>query len=668
MYDRRLHESLSSGIMRQKIWYLGLFLTLGLQACVSRPPVVTPTDVTAAMAAQRPDEAYENLAARITPAVHGHRRQLSEQNLHVLGHRLAERLVASLKQQLASHTLSTGLIPLPVLEAATRRAAALQRYDADIAMRFDDDLEAQRQRTQTRIDHLQTLRATLDTNAYLERYRVLGELMDLTDDAGFSRERSDLVANLQDQVHTAHEHRNDAAMIAALTPLTVIDPDNEEFSRRLIAAQARLFNHEFWGEINAGHLQGAYEKFVAAAKMKNFSQFIADLPQSGGEMINFYLAQANAALLAQRADHAYDNLHRERSMRQLAGLGLNTLPEEKAFAERMVERYVVASKNGQHGQALGLLLAASEFSSHDDNLHALLHQELQLVRTHAQHTLSIPAFSSAAGQEALGAGLATRIAQELFHRIPYDVRIIDHDQFVALLKSNHGDHSPVDEVIEGRLLQAHIDTSEENGEKTMRVTTDSSEQPNPAYAKWQQLSAREQKKTEQPAPTIEVDQQQTIQVKMTRVRKVGTATAAFRLIDVRSNKILDTESPSFDIDVEDTGHEGVEIGKFHLPFKLPSLPSDAEIDDRLTAGLAQAIVDRLLPELAHADQRYTKKADRASADGDMTEASRYAAYAFALAQAKGKDTQTLQQHLCQWATRASNVNFPPAAPPAATLP
>ncbi len=668
MYDRRLDEGLSSGIMRQKIWYCGLLLTLGLQACVSRPPVVSPADITTAMADPRPDEAYENLAARITPAVHGHQRQLSEQNLHVLGHRLAERLVASLRQQLASHTLSSGLIPLPVLEAATRQATALQGYDTNVAMHFDDDLEAQRQRTQARIDHLQTLRATLDTNAYLDRYRVLGELMDLTDDAGFSRERSDLVANLQEQVHTAQTHRNDAAMIAALTPLTVIDPDNEDFGQRLIAAQARLFNHEFWGEINAGHLQGAYEKFRDAAKMKNFSQFVADLPQSGGEMINFYLAQANAALLAQRADHAYDNLHRARRMRQLAGLNLNSLPEEKTFTELMTARYVVASKNGQHGQALGLLLAAAEFSAHDDNLNALLHQELHLVRTHAQHTLSIPAFSSVPGQEALGIDLSTRIAQELFHRIPHDVRIIDHDQFVALLKSNHGDHSPVDDVIEGRLLQAHIDTSEENGEKTMRVTTDSSEQPNPAYAQWQQLSSREQKKVTQPPASIEVDQQQTIQVKMTRVRKVGTATASFRLIDVRSNKILDTESPSFDIDVEDTGHEGVEIGKFHLPFKLPSLPSDAEIDDRLTAGLAQAIVTRLLPALADADQRYAEKADRASADGDINEATRNAAYAYALAQAKGKDTQILRQHLCQWATRASNADVTAAATPAASLP
>ncbi len=655
--------------MRQKILCGFLLITLGLQGCVSKPPVVSLADVRQALSAAQPDQDYERLAARITPAIHGKRRQLSQKNLQILGHDLAQHLEDRLSHELALHTLSSGLVPLPILDAAQRKASALHRYDVVIANHVDEQLDQQRQRTQSRIDRLQNLRATLDSNAYLQRYKVLSELMDLTDDAGFSRERSDLVASLQDQAHSAIEHRNDAAAIAALQPLSQIDTHNDEFRHQLNAAQARLFNHQFWGEINAGQLQNAYDKFEMAAKMPDFKSFAALLPQGGAEMVSYFLAQANAALSAQRADSAYENLHRARNMRLWAGLDSGTLPEEKNFADRMMERYSLASRSGQHGQALGLLLAIDEFMPQYPNLHALEHQEHTQVLSHAQRTLSVPTFSSQPGQEAMGAALSIRIAQELFHRIPHDVRIIDHDQFMALLKgSNSGDHRPVDSVIEGKLLQAHIDTSEENGEKTLRVTTDSSEQPNPAYSKWQQLSSREQKKTPQPAATITIKQEQTVTIKMSRVRKIGTATASYRLIDARNNKIIDTQSPSFSVDVEDTGNEGMELGQFHLPFKLPSLPSDAEIDDKLTEGLAQAIVDKLLPELGDSEIRDQKKAEHAASYGDMSSASRYAAYAYVLSQAKGKSTQELRLRLCTLATRASNATTAASAPGATPQP
>ncbi|NNM52503.1 MAG: hypothetical protein HKM02_09790 [Pseudomonadales bacterium] len=649
---------------------LALSISLALSACISQPPLIAPAEIDTALKSHDPQLDYSELAARLQHAhdLHGSRLKQAQTQLARLGSAIAHRMSHDLQGDLGHYTLSNGLIPLPILNAATLHALAIKKYDATQYAQTQQDLETLRGRTQARIDDLAQQRTNLDEEDRLGHYRLLTELIELSGDSRFERERSDLLANLEKQAQQAMQEGNFDQATALFNDLHSLQPDDAGIRISMYRARARNLEKTFWADISSNRVTDAFDLFMIAAHDKNFAALRPNLSKSGHDMIAFFVARGNAATQSGKLGDAYLSFHQERQMREmLEATPLHELPEEKSFIDKISEKLQAADHANTDGEALGLLLVMREFSSGNGaSIKAQMHVLYEKIKQQAQHRISTVAFSSGQGDDNFGVAIAAQITESLFQTLPHDIRIVDNDQFHALLKSagkQDDGQRPADYLIEGRLLEAHIDTTEEKGTKTMRVTTDTVTQTNPDYQTWLAMSSYERKKHPEPPATVDVDKQEEVTVNVNQVRKIGLMSASFRMVDAYSGRVVDTSTEVVKEDDADQGNEGVDIGKFRLPFKLPSLPSDTEIYDHLTRKLAQAIVHDLLDQLQDSDLRYAQAADHAASYGDPISASRYAAYAYVITHEKKKDSSSLANNLASYATEAASLT--PLPPPAA---
>ncbi len=650
---------------------MAMIISLALSGCITQPPLIAPAEIDTALKSNDPQQNYSNLVARLQHAhdVSASRRKDAQAQLTRLGSAIAKNMSRELQGDLGHYTLSNGLIPLPVLAAATQHASSIKPYDAMEYATTLKDIKALSDRTHARIDDLAQQRTNLDDEDYLGRYRLLSQLIDLSGDSRFERERSDLVANMQKKAQQATQEGDFDQATSLLETLHTLQPDDTGLKNALYRSRARDLEKTFWSDISSNHINEAFELIMTAAHGKDFAALRPNLNKSGHDMIAFFVARGNAAAQTGKLGDAYISFHQERQMREvLEAAPLRQLPEEKLFLDKISDKFQVADHTNAEGEALGLLLVMQEFSGNSTALKSQMHTLHEKLRQQAQHRITTAAFSSAQGDDNYGVAIAAQITQSLFQTLPQDIRIVDNDQFHALLKSAgkpDDGQRPADYLIEGRLLEAHIDTTEEKGTKTMRVTTDTVTHDNPDYQAWLALSSYERKKHPEPPPTIDVDQQENVTVNVNQVRKIGLMSASFRLVDAYTGRVVDTATEMVKEDVADQGNEGVDIGKFRLPFKLPSLPSDMEIYDHLTRKLAQAIVHDLLDQLQDADVRYAQAADHAASYGDPLSASRNAAYAYVIAQAKNKSTTNLANDLAIYATEAASLtpSLPSTAQP-----
>ena len=140
------------------------------------------------------------------------------------------------------------------------------------------------------------------------------------------------------------------------------------------------------------------------------------------------------------------------------------------------------------------------------------------------------------------------------------------------------------------------------------------------------------------------------------------------MVEAQNGQVIYTATETVKEDDADQGNEGIDIGNFHLPFKLPNLPSDSEIYDHLSHKMADVIVNDLTTQLKDTDLRYEQAAEHAAEYGDLAVASRYAAFAYVIAESKQKNTEAQQQQLLNLVFQTVSTPATPIATPPAAVP
>ncbi|MDP2229232.1 MAG: hypothetical protein Q8J78_17340, partial [Moraxellaceae bacterium] len=510
-------------------------------------------------------------------------------------------------------------------------------------------------KTQARVTAQQNQLAKLTETEMGQRLSVLDDLAKLTGDERYSRERIETLAMLRQKAEAALKNEQYGEAKQALTALQQAAPEDKVLGNQIIQADARLFEKKFWDSLSDGRLDDAYTQFMGLAQTPQFPEVLKRLNKSTADMAEYFLAQAGSALAENKLAAAHKLLGQARDIRLKTGGGAMRPVQEAAFVKAVNERHLAAQKAGNAGLAFGYLKVIESLDPDFPGLRGNLRTTQEQVLNKATKKVSTAAFTDGNGNTEFGGAVASKVTQHLFEKIPGDIRIIERDQFQAILREKElgsaiqGDLASADYLIQGKILESRVDTTENRSKKTMRVVTDTITASNPAHEQWAALPDAQRGKTPEPARTSTQEKREDVTINLQIMRKVGIISASFRLVEARTGKVIATGSDTAKIEHTDEGNEGIELGQFRMPFKLATLPADSEILQQLTEKISVTIGDQLVKELQNPEARYAQTAQRYADENDYAMAAENAAFALAMATQKNQDTTTLRRQLEQYA-------------------
>jgi hypothetical protein len=637
----------------------GIALALSLAGCASGPALLSPQEIQSAQQGGN----MEDLYARYSASLAGQKLntpdgQKAVDQLNQIGNQLARKLEQDIRGEINQQGTASGLVPLPVVDAQIARLPKLQKWSPERHGKLALELNELKGRTQARITSQQNQLARLTETEAGQRVGVLDDLAKLTGDDRYTRERVDVVNTLRKKAEEAFKAEQYGEAKKALSALQQVTPEDQNLGSQITLADARLFEKKFWDSLADGKLDDAYTQFMSLAQTKEFPEILKRLSKSSDDMVAYFVAQASTALAENRLIDAYKLLNQARDLRAKTGTSTAKTPQEEAFVKSMFTRYQNAIKAGQVGVALGSLKVVERLSPDYPSLRASLRGAQDSALARATKKVSTAAFTDASGNSEFGGAVAAKVTQHLFDKIPNDIKIIERDQFQAILRekeigaSGSTELASADLLIQGKILDSRVDTSENRSKKTMRVVTDTSTITNPAYEQWVALPENQRSKLSEPQRLLTQEKKEDITINLQIMRKVGIISASYRLVEAKTGKVLATGSESAKAEYTDEGNEGIELGQFRMPFKLASLPADSEILQKLTEKISSVIGDKLVQELKSPELRYSETAKRFDDEGDAATAAENQAYAFALANLKGQDTAALRVALEEYALKA----------------
>lgn len=637
----------------------GIALAFSLAGCASGPALLSQQEIQAAQQSGNLDALYDRYAATLATQKNPNSQgvQQARGQLNQIGAQLARKLEQDIRSELNQQATASGLVPLPVVDAQIARLPPLEKWSPERHGKLAVELNELKGRTQARITAQQNQLARFTETEAGQRVGVLDDLAKLTGDERYTRERIAVVSNLRRKADEAFKAEQYGDAKQALSALQQVTPEDKNLGSQITLADARLFEKKFWDSIADNKLDDAYTQFMNLAQTKEFPEILKRLSKSSDDMATYFVAQAGTALAENRLADAYKLLNQARDLRAKTGTNAARPPQEDAFVKTVFTRYQNAAKAGQTGVALGNLKVVERLSPDYPGLRANLRALQDAALTKATKKVSTAAFTDATGSSEFGGAVAAKVTQYLFDKIPNDIRIIERDQFQAILRekelgaSQSTDLASADLLIQGKILESRVDTSENRSKKTMRVATDTINVPNPAYEQWRALPENQRSKLPEPPHLVAQEKKEDVTINLQIMRKVGIISASYRLVEAKTGKVLATDSATAKEEFADEGNEGIELGQFRMPFKLASLPADTEILQKLTEKISSVIGNKLVQVLKSPELRYAETAKRFADEGDPVTAAENQAYAFALANLKGQDTTALRSALEEYALK-----------------
>lgn len=449
----------------------------------------------------------------------------------------------------------------------------------------------------------------------LKKVVSLDQLAKVDGESDWSAQRDTLLSDLVAQVRKASE--GDALGQDTRSKLAVIKQlsgDDAALLDEMIGVDAKIYEKDFFNFLADGDADSAYQTLETMASANDFPTIKDKLAPTSQKMAEYFDALAKESVSdSSKLKQSYRWFNQARGVRSILDVSAPQASSYGDLVQQLQDRYESLKKAEEQSAALAHLYAISQFQPNLPGLRKKLVDQETAVRDLAVKRLSTTDFQSPYKDQDYGDVISSFITQYLFEHVPNDVRIVEREQYEAILRerSLSGDTSSLSSVnllVSGSVLESKVDSSEAKNKKMMRVEVGKESVPNPNYISWLKMDSKDRKTVEQPAETTEVSKYENVSVGVTRHRKIGIFSVSYRLVEASTGRVIFPDSITVNSEHEDESSEGVEMGDFKVDFKLADLPSDVEILDDLARKVATQIGESLVEVLKDQDQKYLAQA------------------------------------------------------------
>jgi len=413
----------------------------------------------------------------------------------------------------------------------------------------------------------------------LAKVSMYDQLAALDGGANWAEARDKIVNDLVAQVRNASEGealgqdtREKLALIKKLRG------DDAALVDEMIGVDAKIYEKDFFNYLAEGDADSAYKTLETMSSANDFTAIKGKLAPTSQKMAELFDALAKESVAdSSKLAQSYRWFNQAQGVRSILGVAKADASSYGPLTEQLIDKYKSLNSNEEQAAALAHLYAISQFQPNRPGLRKMLVDQETAVRDLAVLRLSTTDFQSSYKDQDYGDVISSFITQYLFEHVPNDIRIVEREQYEAILRerSLSGDTSSLSSVnllVSGSVLESKVDSTEAKN-------------------------------------TIEVAKYENISVGVTRHRKIGIFSVSYRLVEASSGRVIFPDSITMNIEHEDESSEGVEMGDFVVDFKLADLPSDVEILDDLARKVSTKIGEKLVEELKDQEKKYLVKAE-----------------------------------------------------------
>jgi curli biogenesis system outer membrane secretion channel CsgG len=551
---------------------------------------------------------------------------------------------SSLSNQLSAKR-SNGLVPLPYLNTLESELTGAPKASSSKWASVLKLVQDEKSKTNAKIAELASKAA--GELKVAEQIEVYNELSILSGRSEWKAKRDDLLNQLVADIRKASKEESfDPDLREKLAVIKLLRGDDKTLVDEMIGVDAKIYEKQFFSALGEGKADDAYKTLVQMSEAKDFELIKGKLAPTSQKMGDLFTALANDSVKdAGNLSQSYRWYNQAKGVRSILGLPAAQASTYEALGDQLKLRANELSKD-EAAASLAYLYAIKTFQPTRPGLRKQLVDTENAVTDLAVKRLSTTDFQSSYKDQDYGDVISSFVTQYLFKHVPHDVRIVEREQYEAILRErelsgNTGTLSSVNLLVSGSVLESKVDSSEAKNKKMMRVEVGTESKPNPNYIKWLELPSKERKNVEKPSETLELPKFENISVGVTRHRKVGIFSVSYRLVQASTGRVLFPDSITVNSEHEDETREGVEMGDFVVDAKLAELPSDVEILDDLARKVATEIGEKLVSELKDQERKYLAKADQYKRQNDCVGRVTALGNAMMIMKLKGQDVAGL---------------------------
>lgn len=564
--------------------------------------------------------------------------------------RLSDMISAELSELIASSKNTNDIISVQALDEIKAKALALNELSPTKHAVLQTSLDAEKSKTDQFIKTNTDKLSSLPSDALREKLDTLKELHDVTGKTEYQTQKAALISDIETQIaKSLSSDQVDEALAERLSILKKEQPDNKLIKSKLAKVNGKIFEQRFFAALAADKPMKAYEHFVTLTTTEDFDTIKSNLDETGATMAQYFAALGTEAASTDKLLSAYEWHVRSKNVEANLDIPANRTSTD-SFIEKVAIEYQKSMEKQNFELGLGYLKVIKEFAPQHTLLRTASRKTFNKVLQRALLQVTTTSFTNSEGAHDFGNNVSAKITQHLFNKLPNDVRIIEREQYDAILREvelnqNNGEEKEdlvsVDYIITGNVLEAKVDSQEVQGKKTVRVTSGTHRVRNPEFTAWSDLPEDSRSEIEQPPAMITEDVIEDVSINLTKHRKTGVFSVSYRLVDAASGKVVLPNSITLTEQFSDTSTEGVELGDFSLPFKLAELPSDLEILGSLASKAAETVGLELVGKLKNPEARYLEDGQKSAVDQNFFEATISFARALTLSDFKDLPTEEL---------------------------
>jgi hypothetical protein len=564
--------------------------------------------------------------------------------------RLSDIVTTELTTLIEESKNANDIITAQTLENINTQALALNDLDPSKYLNISNTLKVEKSNTDKYIATSNDKLATLPESALREKLQTLNELYELSGKTEYQTQKDTLISDIETQITSSlTADQIDEALVEKLSILKQEQPSNKVIKNKLATVNGKIFENRFFAALANDEPLLAYEHFLTLTTTEDFDTIKSNLAETGETMAQYFSALGTEATSEDKLLTAYNWHVRSNNVQSNLNISADS-SSTNSFIEKVIAEYQKSMEQQNFELGLGYLKVIKEFSPQHSLLRTATRKTYNKVLQRALLQVSTTAFTNSQGAHDFGNNVSAKITQHLFNNLPNDVRIIEREQYDAILREvelnqsngeEKADLVSVDYIITGNVLEAKVDSQEVQGKKTVRVTSGTQRVRNPEFTAWSDLPEDNRDDIEQPPAMIVEDVVEDVTINLTKHRKTGVFSVSYRLVDAASGKVVLPNSITLTEQFSDTSTEGVELGDFSLPFKLAELPSDLEILGTLASKAAETVGLELVAKLKNPEARYLEEGQKSAADQNFFEATSSYARAFTLSDFKDLPTDEL---------------------------